>query len=88
MDNSEQTNFLIQLKDNLLLMKDLINKKIEQQENFLSNKDGRLEEILKTAQANILINELRKENNLTQEELKAKAEEISKITQDIKDKIK
>jgi uncharacterized protein YggE len=84
---NEQQNFLHTLKDNLLIMKDLVNKKIQMNEEFLNNKDGKLEGILKTAQVNIMLNELKKQNDLTDEQIQERIEEISNITKELKEKI-
>lgn len=85
MDN--QQSFLHTLKDNLLIMKDLLNKKIEMHEQFLNNKDGKLEQLLKTAQVNIMLQELKKEHDLTDEQIQEKMQEISNLTQDMREKI-
>lgn len=85
MDNKQ--TFLHSLKDNLLIMKDLLNKKIEMHEKFLNNEDGRLEQLLKTAQINIMLQELKKDHSLTDEQIKEKMDEISKLTQEMREKI-
>lgn len=83
---NEQQNFLHTLKDNLLIMRDLVNKKIKMNEEFLNNKDGKLEGILKTAQINIMLNELKKQNDLTDEQIQERIKEISNITKELKEK--
>jgi hypothetical protein len=87
MDNKNE-NFLLTLKDNLHLMKDLLHKKIQQHEDFLNNKDGRLQDLLKAAQAGVLVKNLKQENDLTDEQIKLKAEEINKLSQEFQSKIK
>jgi hypothetical protein len=85
--NQDNNTFLHTLKDNLLMMKELINKKIEQQESYLNNKDGKLEDLLKTAQANILVNQLKKDV-IEDTDINDKLKEIERLSSELRDKIK
>lgn len=85
--NQDNNTFLHALKDNLLMMKELINKKIEQQESYLNNKDGKLEDLLKTAQANILVNQLKKDV-IEDTDINDKLKEIERLSSELRDKIK
>lgn len=86
-DKPEADNFLVGLRENLLVMKDLLNKRIEQQYDLLNNKDGRLETLFKLGSVNVLTNELRM-SELDEKQIKLKTEEISKLSEELKTKIK